>query len=71
MGDYNAEITEINMLSFCEIYHITHIIKQPTCFKNPSNPLCIDLFLTNNVNCFQKFSVFETGLSDFYKFIVT
>ena len=71
MGDYNAEIIETNMSSFCEIYHLTDIIKQPSCFKNPSNPSCIDLFLTNNANCFQKSSVFETGLSDFHKLIVT
>ena len=67
MGDYNNEITETNMSSFCEIcYYFL-----PTCFKNPSNPSCIDLFLTNNANCFQKSSVFETGLSDFHKLIVT
>ena len=71
MGDYNAEITETNMSSFCEIYHLTDIIKQPTCFKNPSNPSYIDIFLTNNANCFQKSSVFKTGLSDFLKLIVT
>ena len=71
MGDYNAEIIETNMSSFCEIYHLTDIIKQPSCFKNPSNPSCIDLFLTNNANCFQKSSVFETGLSNFHKLIVT
>ena len=44
MGDYNAEITETNMSSFCEIYHLTDIIKQPTCFKNPSNPSYIVYF---------------------------
>ena len=71
MGDYNAEVIETNMSSFCEIYHLTNIIKQPTCFKNPLNPSCIDLFLTNNANCFLKSSVFETGLSDFHKLIVT
>ena len=59
------------MSSFCKIYHLTNIIKQPTCFKNPSNPSCIDLFLTNNANCFQKSSGFETSLSDFHKLIVT
>ena len=59
------------MSSFYEIYHLTNIIRQPTCFKNPSNPSCIDLFLTNNANCFQKSSVFETGLSGFHKLIVT
>ena len=71
MGDNNVEITETNKSSFCEIYHLPNIIKQPTCFKNLSNPSCIDLFLTNNANCFQKSSVFETGLSDFHKLIVT
>ena len=71
MGDYNVEITETNMSSFCKIYHLTDIIKQPTCFKNPSKPSCIDLFLTNNANCFQKSSVFQAGLSDFHKLIVT
>ena len=69
MGDHNTEIT--NMSSFCEIYHLTDIIKQATYFSNPSNSSCIDLFLTGNVNCSQKSSVFETGLSDFHKLIVT
>ena len=67
MGDYNVEITETNMSSFCEMYHLIDISKQPTCFKGPSNPSCIDLFLTNNANCFQKSSVFETGHFDFHK----
>ena len=71
MVDYNADITETNTSSFCEIYHLTDIIKQPPCFKNPSTPSCIDLFLTKNANCFQKSSVFENGLSDFHKLIVT
>ena len=71
MRDYNAEITETNMSTFCEIYNLTNIVKQLTCFKNPSNPSCIDLFSTNTANCFQKSSVFETGLSDFHKLIVT
>ena len=65
-----ATVPETNISSFCEIYHVTDI-KQPICFKNPSNPSCIDLFLTNNANCFQKSSGFETSLSDFHKLIVT
>ena len=52
--NYNAEITETNMSSFCEIYHLTDIIKRSTCFKNPSNPSCIDLFLTSNSNAVSK-----------------
>ena len=70
MGDYNADINETNMSSFCKIYHLIDTIKEPTCFKSPSNPSCIDLFLTNNANFLQKCSV-ETGLSDFHKLIVT
>ena len=71
MGDYDAEITETNMSSFCKIYRLPDIIKQPTCFKNPSNTSCRDLFLTNNANCFQKSSAFETCLSDLHNLSVT
>ena len=44
---------------------------QSTCCKNPSNPSCIDLFLTNSPNSFQKSTAVETRLSDFHKLIVT
>ena len=56
MGDYNAEITETNMSSFCEIYHLTDIM-QPICFK--SFKFIMQIFS------------FETGLSDFHKLIIT
>ena len=60
------------MPSFCEIYHLSEtIIKQPTCFKKPSNLSCIDQFLYNYSNCSQKSLVFETGFSYFHKLIVT
>ena len=60
------------MLSFCDMYHLTDIIiKQPTYFKKPSNLSCIDQFLYNYSKCSQKSLVFETGLSDFHKLIVT
>ena len=44
MGDYDVELTDSNMSSFCKICHLTDIIKQPPCFKNPSNPSYLDLF---------------------------
>ena len=40
------------MLDFCESYKLKSLIKQPTCFKNPENPSCIDLFLTNRPQVF-------------------
>ena len=42
-----------------------------TCFKNPDNPLSIDLFLTNCSRGFQGTQVIETGLSDFHQMNVT
>ena len=42
----------------------------PTCFKNPENPTCIDLILTNKPLRFKNTYVIETGLSDFHKIIV-
>ena len=39
--------------------------------KNPENPTCIDLILTNHPLSFQNSCVLETGLSDFHKMTVT
>ena len=35
------------MKSFCKNYDLKNLIGQPTCYKNSSNPACIDLILTN------------------------
>ena len=43
LGDFNAEISDFNMESFCTINNLKCIIKEPTCYKNPDNPTCIDL----------------------------
>ena len=36
--------------------------KEPICFKNPNNPSCIDLFITNGSRYFQNTSTIETGI---------
>ena len=46
-------------------------MKEPTCYKNPENPNCIDLFLTNWPRSFHNTCLYETGLSDFHKLVVT
>ena len=71
MGDFNVNTSELNMKDFCDSYGFKSLIKVPTCFKNPENPSCIDLILTNNPLSFQNSGVIETGLSDFHKMIVT
>ena len=56
---------------FCDTYDLKCLIKEPTYYKNPDNPSCIDIILTNNPKCFQSSCVVETGLSDFHRMKVT
>ena len=53
------------MKTFSESYTLSSLIKEPPCYKNPQNPSCIDLILTNSPYSFQNSCVIETGLSDF------
>ena len=71
LGDFNAEISDLNMESFCTINNLQCIIKEPKWYKNPDNPTCTDLILRNCPENFQESSSFETGLSDFHKMILT
>ena len=36
----------------CSSYGLHSLIKQPTFYKNPKNPRCTDLILTNNAKYF-------------------
>ena len=47
MGDFNADFSDLSMTSFCILFKLKSIVKEPTCYKNPENLSCIDLFLTN------------------------
>ena len=71
MGDFNMEIDDPKMQTFCEVYNFKSLIKQPTCYKNPIKPSCIDLMLTNFPRMCQSTCVIETGLSDFHLMTVT
>ena len=71
LGDFNVEVDDQNMKTFCDSYSLTSLIKQPTCYKNPSPPKCIDLILTNVPRSFQTTCVIETGLSDFHLMTLT
>ena len=59
------------MNDFCNVYNLSNLVKEPTCFKNPDNPSCIDLFLTNCPKCFQSTMTIETGISGFHKMVIT
>ena len=59
------------MKNFCDSYSPTSLIKQPTCYKNPSHPKCFDLIFTNVPRSFQTSCVIETGLLDFHLMTLT
>ena len=61
----------MSMKDFSNIHSSNNLIKEPTCYKNPTNPKCIDLMLTNTHRSFQNSRVIETGLSDFHRVTIT
>ena len=65
LGDFNVCVDDETMINFCNSYSLNTLIKQSTCFKDPENPSCIDLILTNKPGSYQKTSVIEMGLFDF------
>ena len=71
LGDFNVSIDNSYMAGFCDTDDLRSLIMEPKCYKNPENPTCIDLILTNHPLSFQNSCVLETGLSDFHKMSVT
>ena len=45
LGDFNVEISDFIIESYCTINNLKCIIKEPTCYKNPDNPTCIYLII--------------------------
>ena len=71
LGDFNSQPTEEAMKSFCQIYSFKNLLDKPTCYKNSTNPSCVDLIITNKLRSFQNCCTFENGLSDFHKVTLT
>ena len=71
LGDLNVERSNPVLNDFCNVYNLFILVKEPTCFKNPNNPSCIDLFLTNRPRNFQNTLTIETRISDFHKMVIT
>ena len=63
--DFDADVNDKATLD------LKKLMKQPICFKNPENPSCIDLLLTNRPRRFCNSYVIETGLSDFHMMTVS
>ena len=70
-GDFNAQVVEKSFDSFLYQHELTSINRNPTCYKNPNNPSCIDHILTNSPKSFFKTETVFTGLSDFHKLVLS
>ena len=42
IGHLNSEISEMVMSEFFKTYKAQNLVKDPTCYKDPSTPTCID-----------------------------
>ena len=62
LGDFNTCINGNAMKSFCSLNNLISLIDQPTCYKNPDKPTCVDLIPTNRPNYLQQNNVFEMSL---------
>ena len=51
--------------SFFDNYNLRNL-RQQSCYKSPTNLVCIDLLLTNTTQYFQNSCFLKTGLSDFH-----
>ena len=75
IGDFNIDIKcngvgSNNLSDFCDLFHLTNIVKSDTCFTKTHISL-IDLILPNKLSSFNKTLASETGPSAYYKIITT
>ena len=73
VGDLNLNALVENeaLDDFMDEFHAKNLVKDPTCYANPSNPSCLDLYITNSYRSFQGTTTVTTGLSDCHKMVVT
>ena len=57
LGDLNSELKDSCLNDFSNVNNLKSLNKEPTCFKNPNNPLWM---------YFQSTSTIETGISNFH-----
>ena len=50
MGDFNVDVSDPSMTSFCTLFKLRNIVKEPTSYENPKNPSCIYIFYKKVLN---------------------
>ena len=69
VGDFNYNMKTHNFLKdLCDLYDLTNMIKEPTCFKSDS-PSILDLILTDKPRSLSGTINTDIGLSDFHNVI--
>ena len=55
VSDFNSETLENVVNIFCDMYLMHNMVTDPTSYKNPNKPSCIDLVSTISENLADKF----------------
>ena len=70
-GDLNLDPNDDKLDTLREELGLTNLITEPTCFKSPTNPSCVDHIWVSHKSRYVSSRTFETGLSDFHKLVLT
>ena len=65
--DFNTEETELCLSEFSISYDFQSLVKDKSCFKNPENRTCVDLFIKNTIGSFLNATAVASELSFFIK----
>ena len=71
LQDFTSQPSENCVNDICNVYNLSNLVRESTCYKNPDNSSCIDLLLTNRPKCFQSTMTMEAGISDLHKMVAT
>ena len=71
MGDLNINVYKQNhtLVAVLEVTGTKHLVKGPTCFKNPAAPTTLDLVITNVQKRFNPVECIANGLSDVHAMV--
>ena len=70
-GGVKLPPTQVRVNIFCTVFKLKNLVKELTYYKNTEIPSCIDLFLTSCVRRLRNKCVFEIGLFNFQKIVLT
>jgi hypothetical protein len=73
LGDLNFDYLHAEkgnaLKNVCDIFDLTNLIKNPTCFRKDANPSLVDVILTNKPTSCGKICNFDCGISDVHNII--